>query len=176
MGGKQTRAVNYFIQYERINHTVNAVGSKYKDYQWISRYEDDIDREIFVQVKQEIEKIPGIEQLRIVVHEAPLYKDFEEKDRAFISQIAQGYHYRDIRVNTFDQSIGTFPAKILFSDASDQAISNAIVTGLPMALNLELPGKIDSIKRADFLPQHEIDRILKREEGIDLSKFPIPKK
>jgi hypothetical protein len=165
------KAVNYYVQYERINHLGNQVIQNYGEFKYVSKHEDNYDQEIYQKLHDSLSVIPNIQQFNITTHETVLYDQYEEKKRALFSNMAFGYDYRDLQINTLDRPVVNLATRIYYSNIANQANQNAIFTAIPLALNLNVNGNIPSLIRADFLDRQRVDQILDRENGIDLSRF-----
>lgn len=162
------KAVNYYLQYERENHTANPV---YQQNGILTKYEDIIDIEIYQCLHDELNVIPNIQQLNIYTHETILYPGLEEKNKAIFSNIAYGYKFRDLQIDTQTNSVVRLATRIMFSDAANIDNQNAILPVIPHALNLNLQGPISSLLRIDFMDRQRVDEILDRENGIDFTRF-----
>lgn len=165
------KAVNFYVLYERENHIGNAIYQQHGQLNFITKHEDAIDIEIYNNLYNALNEIPNIQQLSIYTHETALFTDYEEKNRAIFSNIAYGYSFRDLRINTQTNPGIRLATRIMFSDAGNVANQNAILTAIPLALNLNLSSTISSLLRADFMERQRVDEILDREKNIDLTQF-----
>jgi hypothetical protein len=160
------KAVNYYVLYERVNHTSNPMYQYYGEHRYIDKHEDDIDKMIFDNLYQRLNENPDIQQLNIFTHEVVLHPDFEELNRAIFSNMAFGWDFNNLQINTNDQVIEMLATRIMFHNTDH---SEAILMSIPETLNLNLNGKIPSLVRTSFLEKEITEQILKREEenGFD---------
>ena len=167
----ESKVVQYYIQYERVNHIENQVLQGEGGLRAVLKHEDVYDREIFDRLSESLNEIPGIEQLKITTSETILYDQNEEMSRALYSNLAFGSGFRGLLINTREHCIINLSTRIFFTDLANEANQNAILPSIPMVLNLNVNGLIPSLIRADFLSRQRVDQILDRENGIDLSRF-----
>ena len=165
------KAVNYYVQYERVNHILNPIYQGLGQFRSVIKHEDEIDIEIFQTLYNQLNGITNIQQLNIYTHETVLYQEYEEKNRAIFSNIAFGYDFHNLQINTQTNGVASLATRIMFSDASNIANQNAILTSIPLAINLNVTGEIPFLLRADFLDRQRVEQILNRENGIDLTRF-----
>lgn len=165
------KAVNYYVQYERVNHILHPVYQELGPFRSLIKHEDEIDVEIFQTIFNQLNGIANIQQLNIYTHETVLYQEYEEKNRAIFSNIAYGYDFRNLQINTQTNGVAELATRIMFSDASNIVNQNAILTAIPLAINLNLAGVVPSLIRADFMDRQRVEQILDRENGIDLTRF-----
>jgi len=167
----QLKAVSYYVQYERINHSANQVFQNYGQFRYVSKHEDTYDEEIYQQLYNSINGIPNIQQLNITTNESVLFDEYEEESRALSSKMAFGYDFRDILINTNNTLVSRLATRIYFTDINNLTYQNAILPSIPFALNLNLDGAIPSLIRADFFDRQRVDQVLERENDIDLTRF-----
>jgi hypothetical protein len=166
---KEFKAVNYYVQYERVNHIQKKISESYGDFRYVTKHEDEYDLEIYKALYQSIETIPNIKEFHITTHETLLFD--EDKNRALFSNIAFGYDYKDLRINTLDNSIALLSTRLFFADISNENFQNLIFPVIPFVLNLNLYGTIPSLIKANFLDRDRVDQILDKENGFDFSRF-----
>jgi hypothetical protein len=161
----ETKAVNYYIQYERVNHIIHPVYGGYGPFKYLIKHEDDIDLEIYKQLYQDLSNIANIQQFNIYSDEILLINESEERHRALFSNMAFGYNFRKLNINSLSNSIVSLSTRIMFYDIKDELVRSTITNSIPMSLNLDLTGKIPSLINAPFLTQQQVDQILIRENG-----------
>lgn len=156
-------AVNYYVQYERDNPEGYAKFNTYGGHKFLINHEDDIDKEIINSLSAEILKFPGIDQFLINTHETLLYN---EKQSAIFSNLAFGYNFQNLILNTQTDNIARLHTRILFHDIRNIDYQNIIFPAIPLALNLNRSGKVDSLYPAEYMDQQKVNQILERDNGL----------
>jgi hypothetical protein len=166
IGQNDFKAVNYYIIYERVNHTINANYNNFGAFRMLVNHEDDIDREIYQKLFEELSIIPNIIDFRIHQSETVLYPGYEDKNLALMSNMAFGYDFKKLTINTQTNHIANLSTRIMFTDAANLTIKNNIVSAIPLVLTLNFNGTIPSLLCKDFMNKDKVDLILERENNI----------
>ena len=154
--------INYFIQYERVNHIVHQV---IHNPIYIT-HDDQFDVMIYNGIVDEIQKIIGIDQLRVEVSEAVLYREgYSNEQRALFSNIAIGYDFRDIQVRGHNYTpIINLKTRLWFTDKHNEDVRAYITTLIPHSIDIDYQGAITSLIQSQFMSREESQRVLHGEE------------
>jgi hypothetical protein len=165
----KNRVVEYFVQYERVNHIVHQHVEVNNGYRTVTGHIDDIDTHLFNEINTSLMQIPNIKEFDSGVYEFRPWLDYEQIERAWASKRALGYPFNDLVVNTQTNRIVALATRLRFLDA--QSVKNSVIYNIPQAINLDIQGQIPTLIRADFYTPAETDRIIQeywadREGGI----------
>lgn len=165
----RNRIIEYFVQYERVNHIVHQQVEDNHGFQAIIGHIDDIDTLLFNEINNSIRQIPNITEFYSGVHEFRPWLDYDQIERAWASKRALGYPFNNLPVNSRTNRIASLATRLRFMDA--QSVKNSVIYNIPQAINLDIQGPIPSLIRADFYSPDETDRIIQeywadREGGL----------
>lgn len=163
------RVVEYFVQYERVNHIVHQQIQDNNGYRTVTGHIDNIDTLLFDEINNALIQIPNIKEFDSGVYEFRPWLEYEQIERAWASKRALGYPFRDLAINTTTSRIAALATRLRFLDA--QRVKNSVVYNIPQVINLNVQGLIPSLIRADFYTPDETDRIIQeywadREGGL----------
>mgnify|MGYP000861215229 CR=1 FL=1 len=166
INSKLAKAINYYIQYERINHTKNANFEHFGNFKFLINHEDDLDKEIYKALFESLSLISGIKDLTINRDEIVLFPTYEDRNRALLSNMAYGYNFRRLTINTPKRQLVQCATRLMFSNPIE--FKDLICPSIPFSIDIDNDYSADSIIRADFLDPQRVDLILERENDISL--------
>jgi hypothetical protein len=163
------KLINYFIQYERIDHIRHQVIHN----PIYTTHEDEIDVMIYNGVITEIQKIIGIEQLQVKVDEAVLWgEEYSAQRRALFSNVAIGYNFRDIQIRGHQYTpIVNLKTRLWFTDKHNEDVRNYILPLMPRFIDIDHQGPIPSLIQSQFMSREEAHRVLHIDDDIDMDRF-----
>jgi len=165
----KNRVVEYFVQYERVNHIVHQQIEENNGYRTVTGHIDNIDNLIFEGINNLINQIPNIREFDSCVYEFRPWYGYDQIERAWASKRALGYNFYNLDVNTSTHTIVTLATRLRFIDA--QRVKNSVINNIPQVLNLEIDIEIPTLIRADFYSRQETEKIIQeywgeREESL----------
>ena len=156
----KNRVVEYFVQYERINHIVHQQVENRNGYRTVTGHIDQIDNIIFDGINNEINQIQNISEFDSVVYEFRPWYDYEKIERAWASKRAQGYRFNDLFINNRTGHVVTSLAtRLRFLDA--QKVKNSVIYNIPQLIILSLDALIPSLIRTEFYTREETEKLFK---------------
>jgi hypothetical protein len=161
--------VEYFVQYERVNHIFHQQIQDNNGYRTITGHIDDIDTLLFDEINNGLIQIANIKEFDSGVYEFRPWYEYEQIERAWASKRALGYSFRDLTINTATNRIVALATRLRFLDA--QRVKDSVIYNIPEVINLNLQGPIPSLIRTVFYTPDETDRIIQeywanREGGL----------
>lgn len=166
----KNRVVEYFVQYERVNHIVHQQVENRNGYRTVTGHIDQIDNIIFDGINNAINQIQNISEFDSVVYEFRPWHDYEKIERAWASKRAQGYRFNDLRINSRTvNDVASLATRLRLLDA--QKVKNSVIYNIPQSITLELDGLIPTLIRAHFYTREETEKIIQeywaeKEEGL----------
>ena len=137
------RVVEYFVQYERVNHIVHQQIQDNNGYRTVTGHIDNIDTLLFDEINNALIQIPNIKEFDSGVYEFSPWFEYEQIERAWASKRALGYTFRDLTINTTTNRIVALATRLRFLDA--QRVKDSVVCNIPQVINLNLQGPIPSL-------------------------------
>ncbi len=161
LGSSEFIAIRYNIQYERSNHFQNKIYEEKRGdiFPKLKNHEDEYDKEIYKQLKQSIESIPGIKEFNIDQYEfCPVDKadsEAEIKRKLEFSKITGEMNdFYDLQINCSGNLEIKIATKLRFVDYENESLKKQIFPHIPVVIDLKFKGPIPSLIRADFLPSN----------------------
>lgn len=154
----KNRIVEYFVQYERINHIINQQIEIRNGFNTVTGHIDQIDTVIFSEINNAINQIKNISEFDSVVYEFRPWNDFERIERAWASKRAQGYRFNNLNLNIKNSKSISLATRLRFLDA--QKLKNSVINNIPNEISLELDNLVHTLIRADFYSIDNTDKII----------------
>lgn len=152
------RVIEYFVQYERLNHIFYQQIQDNNGYRTATGHIDDIDTLLFNEINNKLIQIPGIKEFDSVVYEFRPWLEYKKIERAWASKRALGYDFRDLRINTTTKRIVALASRLKFLDID--RVKDSVIFNIPQVINLNIQGAIPSLIRADFYTHDETEKII----------------
>lgn len=165
----KNRVIEYFVQYERVNHIVHQQLAERNGFTTVTGHIDTIDIAIFDAINNAIRQIENISEFDSVVYEFRPWHDYENIERAWASKRAQGYRFNDLKICNRTNEIVSLATRLRFLNANQ--VKNSVIHSIPRTVTLELDGLIPGLIRANFISNEDTEKIIQeywaeKEEGL----------